>query len=636
MTKILTKSLFGIVSVGLICVIILNYSFQLSKEHTQLKKISEDYFFQVSNLIKQNQNELENALEDFSSASMRRARTASYVIEHSIEMQTDLTHLRKLASILEVDEIHLFDLSGTIFFGTHPQYYGLSFQSGDQMKFFLPMLEDYSLQLCQEITPNTAENKLMQYAAVWRDDRKGIVQVGLVPERVLKIEKENSLNTIISVIPSEKKAQLYIISEEDGRIMASTDTLLSENANANDIGLPWQKATPEISMVHIKFNGKKHCVFLQKHQNMIYIRTYPSIFLARDIFFNTGFMIIYILLLFIIAVILVRHYTNSKLIKGLNQINRDMKEIENGYKYHVSDIKEIPELSELADSINIMTDAIRSAFENFSLAIEKSNLKIGVYDYNDQSKHFFISKRVWNILKLQKFKKNIPEQDKELLCSRVEEIKKNPYDKEKNIYILKTKDEISYIHIEEFKYEHHKVLLFVDATSEYREKEKIIWERDKDYLTNLFTRRAFMKQLKPLFESKTELEHAALLIIDADGLKQVNDQNGHPYGDQYLKKIAELISAEAGQNGICARLGGDEFAILLYGCDSEEELLRILNNIEESDNRYYMNIEEGKEIPLRYSVGYAIYKKDAEDYHELLKYADERMYEKKGKKINRL
>ena len=269
MTKILTKSLFGIVSVGLICVIILNYSFQLSKEHTQLKKISEDYFFQVSNLIKQNQNELENALEDFSSASMRRARTASYVIEHSIEMQTDLTHLRKLASILEVDEIHLFDLSGTIFFGTHPQYYGLSFQSGDQMKFFLPMLEDYSLQLCQEITPNTAENKLMQYAAVWRDDRKGIVQVGLVPERVLKIEKENSLNTIISVIPSEKKAQLYIISEEDGRIMASTDTLLSENANANDIGLPWQKATPEISMVHIKFNGKKHCVFLQKHQNMI-------------------------------------------------------------------------------------------------------------------------------------------------------------------------------------------------------------------------------------------------------------------------------------------------------------------------------------------------------------------------------
>ena len=135
---------------------------------------------------------------------------------------------------------------------------------------------------------------------------------------------------------------------------------------------------------------------------------------------------------------------------------------------------------------------------------------------------------------------------------------------------------------------------------------------------------------------KTELEHAALLIIDADGLKQVNDQNGHPYGDQYLKKIAELISAEAGQNGICARLGGDEFAILLYGCDSEEELLRILNNIEESDNRYYMNIEEGKEIPLRYSVGYAIYKKDAEDYHELLKYADERMYEKKGKKINRL
>ena len=194
MTKILTKSLFGIVLVGLICLILFNYSFQFSKGHRQLKKISEDYFFQVNHLIEENQKKLENAMEDFSDASLRRARTASYMIEQNLEMETDIKELKKLASILEADEIHVFDTSGRIFFGTHPEYYGLSFDSGDQMKFFLPMLNDNSLQLCQKITPNTAENKLMQYAAVWREDKKGIVQVGLIPEKVLRIKNEAGLD----------------------------------------------------------------------------------------------------------------------------------------------------------------------------------------------------------------------------------------------------------------------------------------------------------------------------------------------------------------------------------------------------------------------------------------------------------
>lgn len=629
MTKILTKSLFGIVLAGLIGVIIFNYSFQFSKEHTQLKKISEDYFLQVNHLIKENQRELENAMEDFSDASLRRARTASYIIEQNPEIETNIKELKKLASILEADEIHLFDTSRRIFFGTHPEYYGFSFDSGDQMAFFLPMLNDDSLQLCQEITPNTAENKLMQYAAVWREDKKGIVQVGLIPEKVLKIKNENSLNNIVSLIPSEQETALYIVSEKDGTVLASTQSA-EENKNASEIGLPWKGAESSLSINHMNLNGERHCVFFQKYQDMIYIRTYPSRLLTKDIFLDTGIMIIYISLLFIVATILIRYYTNSKLIKGLNQINKDMKQIENGYKYHVSNIKQVPELSELADSINIMTDAIRSAFKNFSLAIEKSNLQIGVYDYNDLSEHFFISERVWSILKIQK--KGIRDRDRELLCSRVEEMKKHPYDEEKHIYTLKIENKIFYVHIEEFEYEHHKVLLFVDATSEYSEKEKIMLERDKDYLTNLLTRRAFMEQLENLFQSRTKLGDAAVLIIDADGLKQVNDQNGHPYGDQYLKQIAALISREAGKNAICSRLGGDEFAVLLYGYDSEEELLNVIHNIEANDNSRYMKTKEEKEISLRYSVGYAIYEKDTEDYHELLKYADERMYQKKVKK----
>ncbi len=214
----------------------------------------------------------------------------------------------------------------------------------------------------------------------------------------------------------------------------------------------------------------------------------------------------------------------------------------------------------------------------------------------------------------------------------MEELKQNLYDEEKHIYKLNAENITYYVHIEEFEYEHNRVLLFVDATNEYTEKEKIILERDRDYLTNLYTRRAFMEKMDGLFQRESVLKHAAILMIDADGLKQVNDENGHLLGDQYLKQIASLFSGDNTEQTICARLGGDEFAVLLYGYDSEQELLNAIHEIEWKDASYYMKPAEGREIPLRFSIGYAVYKKDAADYHVLLKCADERMYLKKGEK----
>lgn len=387
-----------------------------------------------------------------------------------------------------------------------------------------------------------------------------------------------------------------------------------------------------MEMVHTKIGGKKHCVFLQEHQDMVYIRTYPSRLLIREIFLDSGFIAIYILLLFVITAILLRHYTNSKVVKGLNQINRDMKDIENGSKSYVDNITQIPELSELADSINVMTDSIRSAFRNFSVAVEKSNIQMGIYDYSRLNNRYFISEQVWQILKLHRKEGVSPEKNREMLCARVEELKQNLYDEEKHIYKLNAENITYYVHIEEFEYEHNRVLLFIDATNEYTEKEKIILERDRDYLTNLYTRRAFMEKMEELFQSESVLKHAAILMIDADGLKQVNDENGHLLGDQYLKQIASLFSADNTEQTICARLGGDEFAVLLYGYDSEQELLNAIQEIEWKDASYYMKPTEGIEIPLRFSIGYAVYGKDAEDYHVLLKCADERMYLKKGEK----
>lgn len=631
MIKMLTKRLLGILVAGLLCIMVLDYGLRFFRGHMQMEKISKDYFVQIHNLIEKNEKESDRALKEFSETSLRRAKLVSYVIEHYPEIESDIRELEKLAATMEVDEIHLFDTSGKIYFGTHPEYYDFTFQSGIQMRYFLPMLEDYSMEMCQEIMPNTAENKLMQYAAVWREDRKGIVQVGLVPERVLKIKEENSLNNIISIIPSEKETELYIVSGKDGEILASTDTT-GQYQNADDLGFSWREAPESVHMTHETLAGKKYCVFMQRQKDKIYIRTYPSWELVREVFLDTGFTIIYILLLFLILVVLLRYYANSRIIKGLNRINEDMKEIANGSKSHVSDITQVPELSELASAVNGMTDSIRRAFQNLSIAIERSNIQMGIYEYSDSSSQYFVSERVWEILRIKRSPDADEEEERRLLASRVEEMKKSPYDEEKHIFSFQMGVDIFYVHIEEFDYEHHKILLLVDTTNEYYEKEKIIMERDRDYLTNLYTRRAFVEQLRKLFQEEDKLKEAAVLMIDADGLKQVNDENGHQAGDQYLKEIAMLLMKEAGTYSVCARFGGDEFAILLYGYSSEEALLHTIWKIESKDACCFMTAVGNKKIPLLYSVGYAIYRKDAKDYHTLLKCADERMYAMKEKR----
>lgn len=114
--------------------------------------------------------------------------------------------MEKVANLLDVDEFHLFDPDGTLYGGSQPKYFGLNFRSGEQMQFFLPMLSDRSLELCQDITPNTAEQKLMQYAAVWREDGEGIVQIGMTPGRVLEAKKKNELSYIFSLLTAVQRS----------------------------------------------------------------------------------------------------------------------------------------------------------------------------------------------------------------------------------------------------------------------------------------------------------------------------------------------------------------------------------------------------------------------------------------------
>lgn len=632
MKKILTKLMIFVITIFLVLVIGFNYKVRVHTSHVELESLSADYFWQIEQLSIQSQRNIEEVKEDFSKNCLLHARSAAYVIQNQKKISHDVDELRKLASILDVDELHLFSPQGEIISGTHPEYYHLTFNSGEQMHFFAPMLEDYSLELCQEITPNTAENKMMQYAAVWMEDKSGIIQIGMKPERVLQLTEENSLSNILSLVPTERQSTLFVIDSANGNILASTKKS-SEGKNADSYGIAWKNLRDKKThLSHITLKGTKHCLVTQRLNDMVYARTYPSSFIVNSVLMDTGFLLLYFFLFSLIALFIILYYMDSKLIRGLSKINRQLSEIGRGEINSVSHQSHIPELSVLTTHINDMLQSVRNAFRSFSLAIEKSYLPIGVFELSTSNQRSFTNSKIWNILMVpEERQENTPENIAQLTAIIVR-LKEHPVDVDGQIYLLTADDAYRYIHLEEFDYDSNHVILVIDVSDHWQEKEELRQQRDNDILTNLYNRRGFIEKTSYLFQHRELLRCAAMIMLDSDGLKSVNDQYGHSTGDEYLSRIAQIILSASGHSSICARLGGDEFAILLYGFSTSEEVYAVIHHLEEENDKHTLPDPDGKTITIRYSIGYAICPDESEDYHTLMHFADMRMYDKKRKR----
>ena len=113
----------------------------------------------VVDVIENNEQNETALIDSLKEDYIVRAKTVAYIIDAKPEAEHDVKELNKVASLVSVDEIHLFNKKGVIYSGTIPKYWGYSFDSGEQISFFKPMLANPSLTLCQDVTPNTSEGK---------------------------------------------------------------------------------------------------------------------------------------------------------------------------------------------------------------------------------------------------------------------------------------------------------------------------------------------------------------------------------------------------------------------------------------------------------------------------------------------
>jgi diguanylate cyclase (GGDEF)-like protein len=149
-----------------------------------------------------------------------------------------------------------------------------------------------------------------------------------------------------------------------------------------------------------------------------------------------------------------------------------------------------------------------------------------------------------------------------------------------------------------------------------------------DALTGLPNRVRLQDQLKlSIARSKREGVLLAVLMIDLDGFKPINDRYGHAAGDQLLREIGRRLSSVVRETDTVARLGGDEFVVLLESAQSEHFVSAIVEKLTQSV-REPVSIDGGK-VSVGASVGVALCPAESDDIDRLLQLADQAMYRSK-------
>ena len=179
------------------------------------------------------------------------------------------------------------------------------------------------------------------------------------------------------------------------------------------------------------------------------------------------------------------------------------------------------------------------------------------------------------------------------------------------------------------------IVVFHDISQIRAMAQQLIWQASHDALTGLVNRREFERRLGELLETaKAESREHALMFMDLDNFKAVNDTCGHGAGDELLRQLTSVMMARMRGSDTLARLGGDEFGALLESCPLDQAL-RIANGMRETV-REFRFVWENKTFSVGISIGLMPLGADSDDVNRVLSLADACCYDAKNKGRDRV
>ena len=167
-----------------------------------------------------------------------------------------------------------------------------------------------------------------------------------------------------------------------------------------------------------------------------------------------------------------------------------------------------------------------------------------------------------------------------------------------------------------------------DITEQKTSEQQLVHRAEHDDLTDLPNRGLFMDRLRSgIARAKRNNKPLALLFVDLNDFKPVNDEHGHHIGDRLLRGVARRLMAAVREVDTVARIGGDEFAVILEAITDAEDATAVAEKIADSIGEPFSI--ESDTLRIGASTGIAIYPSDGDEVGSLLRHADAEMYRAK-------
>ncbi len=198
----------------------------------------------------------------------------------------------------------------------------------------------------------------------------------------------------------------------------------------------------------------------------------------------------------------------------------------------------------------------------------------------------------------------------------------------------------SFIHLEEqfIQYTNHMKRMHLHNVEELEQLKmdtRLLQEKSQiDQLTGLFNKHTIECKVMEHLETKDSLNPSALLLIDMDNFKLLNDTLGHLTGDKVLKDISALITTCFSENALCGRIGGDEFLVYFNECTAQTALINQVEQFQNLMKKFAYGSE--KNYKIHASMGAAFSTKENDNYSALFVQADGALYTSKQQGKNQI
>jgi diguanylate cyclase (GGDEF)-like protein/PAS domain S-box-containing protein len=164
----------------------------------------------------------------------------------------------------------------------------------------------------------------------------------------------------------------------------------------------------------------------------------------------------------------------------------------------------------------------------------------------------------------------------------------------------------------------------IDITQQKETQERLLYQTKHDELTNLPNRTLLKERIRDSIQTKNRF---AIIYLDFDRFKEINDSMGHSFGDKIIVQTADRFDSVIDKMDTVARLGGDEFAILVNGVENNSDIINIIDKI--VDVMKVPFIIKDQQVYITVSIGISLYPEDGNDVGILLKNADAAMFKAK-------